>query len=70
MKQTHYEGAIRPAAAAGMFYPADPAALRSAVDKLLADAGSSYPVGANARAYSAMPFARDASETRRRRPRR
>jgi len=37
--RTHRESAIRPAAVAGLFYPADPSALRSNVDTLLVNAG-------------------------------
>lgn len=56
-------GAIIPAAVAGMFYPADPAELRYTVDKLLADAGKTYPGGFDARAFNVMPYANDVSET-------
>lgn len=57
MTRIHWEGAIRPAAVAGMFYPADPVELRSAVDQLLAGGGSPQPAVSDARVHDAMPFA-------------
>ncbi|MBM3563781.1 MAG: hypothetical protein FJX15_09690 [Alphaproteobacteria bacterium] len=62
MTRISWQEAIRPAAVAGMFYPADPAALRSNVDKLLADAGGSRPMGSGAHALNVMPFANEMSE--------
>ena len=56
MTRKHGEGAIRPAAVAGMFYPADPAELRSTIDQLLADTGRPHPAGFGARVQDATPF--------------
>jgi AmmeMemoRadiSam system protein B/AmmeMemoRadiSam system protein A len=59
MTQTHWERAIRPAAVAGMFYPADPGELRSIVDRLLANSRESFAGSFNARAINAEAFAHD-----------
>jgi MEMO1 family protein len=70
--QTHLESVIRPAAVAGLFYPADPTELRSIVDRLLwnsrvnqragAQQGTLEPAEPNALAANVAAFPDDVNE--------